>query len=261
MGMQASDFPEMPSLTDGENLILKGEDFVEMVKGTIFAVSQIEGTRPILTGINISVKDGVLQFVAIDGYRLAIRRKNINIENNTEFIVSGKALNEVVKLIDENTENIEIKVGKRLILFKIDGYVFISRLLEGEFVNYEKIIPTEYKQCIEIENGEITDSIERVSLLINDTFSTPIRCAFYHDELNISCATSLGRAKEKLNIELEGEDFEIGLNSRYLLDALKACESDKIVIKFNGSNAGVTITPAENEDNKMLYLIMPMRLK
>ena len=261
MGMQASDFPEMPSLTDGENLILKGEDFVEMVKGTIFAVSQIEGTRPILTGINISVKDGVLQFVAIDGYRLAIRRKNINIENNTEFIVSGKALNEVVKLIDENTENIEIKVGKRLILFKIDGYVFISRLLEGEFVNYEKIIPTEYKQCIEIENGEITDSIERVSLLINDTFSTPIRCAFYHDELNISCATSLGRAKEKLNIELEGEDFEIGLNSRYLLDALKACESDKIVIKFNGSNAGVTITPAENEDNKMLYLIMPTRLK
>lgn len=261
MGMQASDFPEMPSLTDGENLILKGEDFVEMVKGTIFAVSQIEGTRPILTGINISVKDGVLQFVAIDGYRLAIRRKNINIENNTEFIVSGKALNEVVKLIDENTENIEIKVGKRLILFKIDGYVFISRLLEGEFVNYEKIIPTEYKQCIEIENGEITDSIERVSLLINDTFSTPIRCAFYHDELNISCATSLGRAKEKLNIELEGEDFEIGLNSRYLLDALKACESDKIVIKLNGSNAGVTITPAENEDNKMLYLIMPMRLK
>lgn len=261
MGMQASDFPEMPSLTDGENLILKGEDFVEMVKGTIFAVSQIEGTRPILTGINISVKDGVLQFVAIDGYRLAIRRKNINIENNTEFIVSGKALNEVVKLIDENTENIEIKVGKRLILFKIDGYVFISRLLEGEFVNYEKIIPTEYKQCIEIENGEITDSIERVSLLINDTFSTPIRCAFYHDELNISCATSLGRAKEKLNIELEGEDFEIGLNSRYLLDALKACESDKIVIKFNGSNAGVTITPAENEYNKMLYLIMPMRLK
>ena len=261
MGMQASDFPEMPSLTDGENLILKGEDFVEMVKGTIFAVSQIEGTRPILTGINISVKEGVLQFVAIDGYRLAIRRKNINIENNTEFIVSGKALNEVVKLIDENTENIEIKVGKRLILFKIDGYVFISRLLEGEFVNYEKIIPTEYKQCIEIENGEITDSIERVSLLINDTFSTPIRCAFYHDELNISCATSLGRAKEKLNIELEGEDFEIGLNSRYLLDALKACESDKIVIKFNGSNAGVTITPAENEDNKMLYLIMPMRLK
>ena len=115
MGMEATDFPEMPSLTDGETLIIDGEDFVEMVKGTIFAVSQIEGTRPILTGVNISVKNGILQFVAIDGYRLAIRRKIINIENEIEFIVSGKALTEVVKLIEENTEKIEIKVGKRLL--------------------------------------------------------------------------------------------------------------------------------------------------
>lgn len=261
MGMEATDFPEMPSLTDGENLIIDGEDFVEMVKGTIFAVAQIEGTRPILTGINISVKDGILQFVAIDGYRLAIRRKKINIENETEFIVSGKALTEVVKLVEENTEKIEIKVGKRLILFKISGYMFIARLLEGEFVNFEKIIPSECKQSTVIDSGEIIDSVERVSLLINDTFSTPIRCAFSKDELIISCATALGRAKERLNISLEGEDFEMGLNSRYLLDALKASENNKIKLKFNGANAGVTITPADEENKEMLYLIMPMRLK
>lgn len=261
MGMEATDFPEMPSLTDGENLIIDSEDFVEMVKGTIFAVAQIEGTRPILTGINISVKYGILQFVAIDGYRLAIRRKRINIENETEFIVSGKALTEVVKLVEENTEKIEIKVGKRLILFKISGYMFIARLLEGEFVNFEKIIPSECKQSTVIDSGEIIDSVERVSLLINDTFSTPIRCAFSKDELIISCATALGRAKERLNIELEGEDFEMGLNSRYLLDALKASENNKIKLKFNGANAGVTITPADEENKEMLYLIMPMRLK
>lgn len=261
MGMEANDFPEMPSLAEGENLNIDGEDFVEMVKGTIFAVSQIEGTRPILTGINISVKDGILQFVAIDGYRLAIRRKKIDIENNIEFIVSGKALTEVVKLIDETCEEIEIKVGKRLILFKISGYVFISRLLEGEFVNYEKIIPSECKQSTEVDCGELIDSVERVSLLINDTFSTPIRCAFSTDELIISCATALGRAKEKMVISLDGENFEMGLNSRYLLDALKACETNEIVLKFNGANAGVTITPADTENNDMLYLIMPMRLK
>ena len=261
MGMEANDFPEMPSLTDGENLKIEGDDFVEMVKGTIFAVSQIEGTRPILTGINISVKDGVLQFVAIDGYRLAIRRKQINIQNDIEFIVAGKALTEVVKLIDENTEEIEIKVGKRLIMFKIAGYVFISRLLEGEFVNFEKIIPSECKQSTTVDCGEIIDSVERVSLLINDTFSTPVRCAFSSEELIISCATSLGRAKEKMAIRLDGEDFEMGLNSRYLLDALKACETDYITFKFNGANAGVTITPADQENREMLYLIMPMRLK
>lgn len=261
MGMDSSDFPEMPSLTEGESLNVDGEDFVKMVKGTIFAVSQIEGTRPILTGINISVKDGILQFVAIDGYRLAIRKQKINIENNIEFIISGKALTEVVKLIDENTENIEIKVGKRLILFKIDGFVFISRLLEGEFVNFEKIIPSEYNQKTTVSCSEIIDSIERVSLLINDSFSTPVRCAFEPDELLLSCSTALGRAKEKLNIQLEGNSFEMGLNSRYLLEALKACECEKITFKFNGANAGVTITPADEENKDMLYLIMPMRLK
>ncbi len=261
MGMEANDFPEMPSLAEGENLNIDGEDFCDMVKGTIFAVSQIEGTRPILTGINISVRDGILQFVAIDGYRLAIRRKKINIDNNIEFIVSGKALNEVVKLIDENTEAIEIKVGKRLILFKISGFTFIARLLEGEFVNYEKIIPCDYSQKTTVTCDEMIDSVERVSLLINDSFSTPIRCAFGSDELIISCSTALGRAKEKMKINLEGNDFEMGLNSRYLLEALKACEKEKITFKFNGANAGVTITPAEEENKEMLYLIMPMRLK
>lgn len=261
MGMEANDFPEMPSLSEGENLNIDGEDFCELVKGTIFAVSQIEGTRPILTGINISVKDGVLQFVAIDGYRLAIRRKKIDKTDDIEFIVSGKALSEVVKLIDENTENVEIKVGKRLILFKISGYVFIARLLEGEFVNYEKIIPSEHSQTTTVVCDEMIDSVERVSLLINDSFSTPIRCAFGSEELIISCSTALGRAKEKMQINLEGNEFEMGLNSRYLLEALKACETEKITFKFNGANAGVTITPADDENNDMLYLIMPMRLK
>ena len=261
MGMEANDFPEMPSLTDGETLVVNGEDFCELVKGTIFAVSQIEGTRPILTGINISVKNNVLQFVAIDGYRLAIRRKKIELNNDIEFIVSGKALNEVVKLIDENTENIEIIVGKRLILFKIEGYVFIARLLEGEFVNFEKIIPSEHSQSMTITTDEMIDCVERVSLLINDNFSTPVRCAFSRDELIISCSTALGRAKEKMEINLDGNEFEMGLNSRYLLEALKACEREKITFNFKGANAGVTIIPADSADNDMLYLIMPMRLK
>ena len=112
-----------------------------MVKGTIFAVAQIEGTRPILTGINISVKNDILQFVTIDGFRLAIRREKVENCEDIEFVAAGKAVSEFSKLIDENSEEIEITVGKRLISFSVNGYVFISRLLEGEFVNYEKIIP------------------------------------------------------------------------------------------------------------------------
>ena len=261
MGMAATDFPEMPSVADGAKIKLDGATFINMVKGTIFAVAPVEGTRPILTGINISVKEGVLQFVAIDGYRLAIRRERVNITEDIDFIASGKGINEFSKLINEESEEIEITVGKRLLSMKIDGYIFISRLIEGEFVNYEKIIPADYRQKITINSTDIINSVERVSLLINDTFSTPVRCIFNEEQMVISCATAMGRATEKINIVVEGEPFEIGMNSRYLLDALKACDQGDIVFKFNGPNLGVTLSSANEENKDFLYLVMPMRLK
>lgn len=261
MGMAANDFPEMPSVSDGAKIKVDGEILCDMVKGTIFAVSQVEGTRPILTGINVTINDGVMQFVAIDGYRLAIRRQKVNIENELNFIVSGKAVNEAVKLIDEATEDVEIIVGQRLISFNINGYIFISRLLEGEFVNYNKIIPSEYKQKITVNTHDMIDIVERVSLLISDTFSTPIRCIFNEEKLIMSCATTMGKATENFALTLEGDPFEIGLNSRYLLEALKACDQGGVSFEFNGANAGVLIKSADEENKDFLYLIMPMRLK
>ncbi|MCQ2455622.1 MAG: DNA polymerase III subunit beta [Clostridia bacterium] len=261
MGMAASDFPEMPSVSDGTKLSINAEVFCDMVKGTIFAVSQIEGTKPILTGLNISIKNNILQFVAIDGYRLARKIQKIKNEQEIEFTASGKAINEMVKLIDEETEKIDFIIGKRLILATINGYSFISRLLEGEFVKYEKLIPEEFKQKMTVKSQDIIESVDRVSLLINDTFTTPIRCTINENSLILNCATTLGRANEKVNISLEGDEFEIGLNSRYLNEALKACDSGNILFKLNGANSGVVIVSADEKNDEFLYLIMPMRLK
>lgn len=259
MGMAATDFPEMPSVSNNNSVEIEGKIFSDMVKGSIFAAAQTEGARPILTGINISVTNGVLQVVAIDGYRLAIRKQKINVSNDLEFTFSARAVGEVIKLIDEQTENIEINVGERLISFNVDGYLFISRLFEGEFVNYRKTIPDEHKQTVTVNTRDLVNTIERVSLLISESFSTPVRC--YFNELNVvfTCATSMGRATETFNTKLEGENFEIGLNSRYLLDALRAIEDENIKILFNGPNAGVLILPIEGDD--FTYMIMPMRLK
>ena len=259
MGMAATDFPEMPSVSDCVSFSLKGDVLSEMVKGTIFAAAQNEGAKPILTGINISVDNGVLQFVAIDGYRLAVKNQKVDVKENIEFTVSNKSVGEAVKLIDEETDDVEINVGERLICFDINGYSFISRLLEGEFVNYRKTIPEEHKQMVKVNVRELINTIERVSLLISESFSTPVRC--YFNELNVvfTCATSMGRATETFNTKLEGESFEIGLNSRYLLEALRATNTEYIKILFNGPNTGVVITPADSEEFK--YMIMPMRLK
>ena len=259
MGMAAEDFPEMPTVGSDRTLKIDGSLLSEMVKGTFFATAQNEGAKPILTGINVTVKDSIMQFVAIDGYRLAIKRENVDISDDFSFILSGKAVSEAVKLIDENTEEVEMKVGENLISFNINGYDFISRLLEGEFVNYQKTIPSAHTQRVVVNTRELIDTIERVSLLISESFSTPVRC--YFNELNVvfTCATSMGRAAETFNTQLEGDSFEIGLNSRYLLDALKAIGDEKVQILFNGANAGVLILPIEG--NSFTYMIMPMRLR
>ena len=259
MGMAATDFPEIPSVSSDNSFKVDGKVFASLKKGTAFAAAQNEGAKPILTGINISLNDGFIQFVAIDGYRLAIKKEKIDNQNNFEFTVTGKALNEVVKLIDDESEDIEINVSNRLIGFNINGYTFISRLLEGYFVNYQKTIPTENKQRVVVNTRDLINTIERVSLLISESFTTPIRC--YFNELNVvfTCATSVGRATETFNLKLEGENFEIGLNSHYLLDVLKAIEDEQIQILFNGPNAGVLFLPVDDDNFK--YMIMPMRLK
>lgn len=261
MGMAAIDFPEMPLVSEGEKIELDGKIFSEMVKGTIFAVAQIEGSRPILTGINIRLSNNVLQLVGIDGYRLAIRRRRVSALGEAELIVSGRAVNEVAKIIDETTENVSITVGKRLVSFDVNGYIFICRLLEGEFVNFEKTIPEVYTHRVFLNCKDLIDSVERVSLIINDTFSFPIRCSFNEERLVVSSKTGIGRASETLPIVLEGSDFELGLNCRYILDALKGCEDENIEIKYNGPNAGVVIRSQDQNNNDFLYLVMPMRLK
>jgi len=231
----------------------------EMIKATIFAAASSEGIKPILTGINFCVEDSVLRLVAIDGYRLAIRNEKVQNVKNIEFTVSNKAVAEILKLIDEESENVEINVAERLISFNINGYSFISRLLEGEFVNYKKTLPGETKQRVVVNTRDLINTIERVSLLISESFSTPVRC--YFNELNVvfTCATTVGRSTETFNTKLEGENFEIGLNSRYLLDALRAVDTENVQILFNGPNAGILILPTDGDSFK--YMIMPMRLK
>lgn len=259
MGMAAVDYPEIPTIAEGKKITITAGILKEMVRQTIFAVAPVEGTRPILTGVNFEIENGNLKLVAIDGFRLAIRQEKVNINETMNFIMSGKALSEAMKIISKEDEEISIFVGRRHIAFEIEGYSFISRLLDGEFIDYKKTIPESYSQKIKVNTREIINIIERISLIISDNFTTPIRCIINEEETVFSCATSVGRATERAEIKLEGIPFEIGLNSKYLLEALRSADYENVNVCFNGGSAAVVITP-EN-DNSFTYMIMPMRLK
>lgn len=258
-GMAAIDYPELPNFFDGQKINLLGENLIEMTEGTSFAVANVEGTRPVLMGINISAENGVLKFVAIDGYRLAIRKMKIDNIEDFSFIINGAMLNEVIRLISDRNENIPVSVGSKMISFFIDGYSIMCRLIEGDFVNYQRTIPAGYKQKVTVMVSDILGILDRISLLISDSFSTPVRCIVNEENINFSCATAVGKATEIYEVDLEGEPFEIGLSSRYLTEALKAVDDDMVQIKFDSSKQGVVIEPLQSD--YYMYMIMPMRLK
>ena len=260
MGMKSEDFPEMPNVAEFETVTVSSESLKNMVRQTVFAVSQIEGTRPVLTGINFEVNDNELKLVAIDGNRMAIRKEKINNTGKMEFVVSGRAISEAVKIIGENDEDIVIRVGNRNISFEIDGYIMTSRLLEGKYIEYQRSIPENFTQEIRVNVDEVIEIIERIALVIvSDQTKSPVRCSFEADKVTFTCSSDIGRAQDTLDIELKGNDFTIGFNSKYLLDALKASESEEVYIRFNGSTAAAVITPIEGDE--YIYLVLPMILK
>ena len=259
MGMPAADFPEMPAVEDCEAISFPSEDLKNMVRQTIFATAAADAQKPILTGLLFDIDEDSVKIVGVDGYRLAIRKENIKLNCNNSFIISAKTIGEAVKIIGEDDETVDFFVGRRHVSMVINGYTIVSRKIEGEFIDYKKIMPSSFSTSVKVNIKEIVSIIERISLIINDQLKTPMRCKIEESEIVFSCATALGRATDSYKIEVEGEKFEIGINNRFLLDALKACETEEAIINFNGSFASIIIKPVENDD--YTYMIMPMRLK
>ena len=259
MGMSAEDFPETPSVPETDKISMSGGLLKEMVRGTLFAVATNEGSRPILTGLNIRIEDGIARFIGIDGRRMGIRKENINSNVNCNFVISGKAIGEAVKIVSNDEEKIDFYVTKKLVSFQIDGYTLVSRLLEGEFVNYEKAIPKEFLQTLRVKTKDIIDIIERISLVVNDRLTTPVRCSIGNPVSTFKCISAVGCATDTYETELSGPEFEIGINAQYLLDALRATETDEIKMSFKGGAEGFLIEPTS--DDSFIYMIMPMRLK
>ncbi len=259
MGMAANDYPEIPTINEADSVELPSNLIKDMVRQIIFAAAKEETSKPIFTGILFEVEPGFLSLVAVDGFRLAVRKEALNTQLNARFIVPAKAVAEAVRIISDQDENIKISVGSRHISIEIGGYEIISRLLEGEFVNYKNSIPATFSANTKIKTREVTGIIDRISLLINENIKNPIRCVIGADKITFSCATALGRATDECEIALNGDGFEIGFNSRYLVEALKACESDEVVMNFNGPYSPMIITPEQGD--AFLYMIMPMRLR
>ena len=260
-GLSSEDFPILPVVDKSSVIKIQKNILKSMISQTIFAVSENE-LKPVHTGTKFVIEKGKLQLVSVDGFRLAIRTeeiKSLKDEEEYTFIVPGSALKEIDHIMYDNEDEICIYPDRKFILFDAGCVTVITRLLEGDFLDYNRAIPTEEAYDYTVSVKELTQSVERVSLIISERLKTPIRCNFEENIVKISSVTSQGRAYDECAIEGTSPGIEIGFNYRYILDALRFCPDEKIVLSLKGSLSPCVMRPLEGD--KFLYLVLPVRLK
>ena len=261
LGSPASDYPELPAV-DGQDSILIDEILLKkMISQTNFAVSDNE-SRPIHTGALFEISGGELTIVAVDGYRLALRKEIMENSNVSafNFVVPGTALSELEKITSDGDGMVNITLGPKYIMFSIGETMLISRRLEGEFLNYKNSIPQSSKYHLKVTKDEIIAAIERVSLIISDKMKSPVRCVFGDGIIKMFSASAVGKANDECSMDGDGEELEIGFNDKYLLEALKAAPAEEIMLELNTGVTPCIISPADDKEN-FLYMILPVRLK
>ena len=259
-GIDANDYPELPSVNNGESLEFDQNMIHSMVNQTLFAVADSESGKPVYTGLKFEINNSVLTMIGVDGFRLAIRKEKIDyIGEDITFIVPKKTIRELMKLISGDEGTISVNVGKRHIVFEVGNYSIISRLLDGDFLDYRSAMPKVITTTVLINTNEAINCIQRTLPVIENNQKNPIRCMFDNDEMRVSTVSSLGRFVDHTHANTSGERVEIGFNSKFMLDALNASDTDEVRIELAGPVSPVKIMPISGDN--FLFLVLPMRLR
>ncbi|MEA4824369.1 MAG: DNA polymerase III subunit beta [Clostridiaceae bacterium] len=261
IGLNPQDFPELPVLLEEYSVSLRAGTLRSMINGVLFAASDNDN-NPVLTGCKLEFSQNLLTIVALDYFRMAIRREPIERESYEElsFVVPAKSLRELERFLSDEEETLKIAVSRKNIAFSIGNIVLTSQLLEGEYMKYRNVIPKSTGISIKIATDSFLKSLERTSIIISETLKNNTVFMFDGNVARISCNTAVGRAYDECPIEtLAGDPLRISFNSRYLIDALRACRDDSALLGLNSDLAPCVITPTEGD--RYLYFIMPVRLK
>lgn len=257
VGISSAEYPELPRVEEQETLKVNAEVLRDMIRQTVFATSD-NMAKPIYTGSLFDIEEGVMRIVAVDGFRMAVREEAVDAAINTKFVVPAKTQNEILKLITDNKKDVEIAVGQRHIIFSVENYSVISRLIEGNFLDYKTTIPKNATTEFVINTRVLSSAVERMALLTNEKIQSPVRCSISSDDIKLACSTSVGKANDIIKASVIGNDVEIGFNNRYMLDALKNADTDEIKVKLNGSLSPIIIKPVEGDS--FTFLVVPMRM-
>ena len=257
----ADDYPALPDVNEGRAIRIPQNKLKELISGTIFAVSENQG-RPIHTGVKFEVTNESITAIAVDGFRLA--RRTFHPEEGTgrelNFVVPAAGLKEVEKILTDCEDNAAFTLGTKHILFQIGAATLVCRLLEGEFLDWRKVVPSNCPIKLVATVSDLSSSVDRVGLIVSEKYKSPVRCIFGHQEVLMRTNTTIGAAEDRCSLAGDGKELEIGFNVRYLADALRAVPSEEVTLELTNGLSPIVLTPVD-EKFDFANMVLPVRIK
>ena len=257
----ADDYPELPDVGSGRAIKIPQNKLKELISGTIFAVSENQG-RPIHTGVKFEVTEDAITAVAVDGFRLA--RRTFHPEEPTgrelSFVVPAAGLKEVEKILTDTEDMAAFTLGTKHILFQTGNATLVCRLLEGDFLDWRRVVPSNCPVKLVANVGDLASSVERVGLIVSEKYKSPVRCTFSNQVLNMRTSTTIGAAEDRCAIAGDGKELEIGFNVRYLADALRVVPSEEVTLELTNGLSPIVLTPVDDKHD-FSYMVLPVRIK
>lgn len=257
----AEDYPELPDVNSGRPIHIPQRELKNMISGTIFAVAENQ-SRPIHTGVKFEVNHDMVTTIAVDGFRLARRTYHCGDDSGRElsFVVPAAGLKEVEKILTDSDDSAAFTLGTKHILFQIGNATLVCRLLEGEFLDWRRVVPTNCPIKLVANVGDLLSSVERVGLIVSEKYKSPVRCVFGNQVVQMRTNTTIGAAEDRCTLAGDGKELEIGFNVRYLIDALRAVPSEEVTLELTNGLSPIVMTPAE-EKQDFAYMVLPVRIK
>ncbi|NTW70994.1 MAG: DNA polymerase III subunit beta [Eubacteriaceae bacterium] len=255
-GESGEDFPKLPEINGEKNTVIPKDLFRSMIKETVFAVAKNDNI-PILTGELLEIEEGRIKLVALDGYRLALRQGKTEEGISLKEVIPERTLVELYRLLSLKNEDLKLSATVNQVLFTLGDTSMVSSLLQGDYINYKQIIPSNHTTRVKIRKDELQSSCERASLMARDGKNNLIKMNFSGNNLEIKSNSELGNLHENITMDMEGDPLKIAFNCNYFIDALKVISEDEIVLEFTTSVSPCILKPVEGDH--FVYLILPVR--
>ena len=258
-GQDGSEFPALPQVESDNGFVISQGTFKDMIRQTIFSIAAEDTGRPVLTGELIDVRDGYMYLVAVDGFRISVRRTEINCPNAFKVIVPGKALSEINKILESEEEAMmQVVFTGKYIMFTMNNAIVVTRLLDGEYLQYERNLSMSFTTKVLIGRRELQDSIDRAALISRESKNSPVRLEIGEDTMIITSNAEKGSAYEEVPLTKDGPGLSVAFNPRYYLEALRSIDDDEVEILYASSLNPCIIQSKDSDDYK--YFILPIRL-